>query len=345
MTGVSRQARLKDVAREAGVSAATASRVLNGSDRAVAEDFRARVLAAAEKVGYLPNLAAQATVRGHYPAIGLVVGDLRDQYFARVAHGVILEATRHDLVVNIQSTEGDAGREHSLIRDLRRQRPQYLVLVRKRDEEQARAELLTELRQFEVEGGRVVVVGESTDRVPAVRPPDFDGGKALAIALVGLGYRSFAAICSTDKASWRERLDGFRTGLSAAGIALPDSAIATTEHSLPGGVAAMSDLLARLDPLPELIFAIEDAIALGAVAELRRNGVEVPRDIAVSGYGDRELGLVDPTSITLSTVRTPLEEMGAVGVRSCVEPWAPTRPLIPQVILRGTTPRRRTRAV
>ena len=101
MAGATRRPRLTDVAREAGVSAATASRVLNGSERTVADDLRAKVMAAAERVGYLPNLAAQATVRGHYPAVGLVVGDIRDQFFARVTHGAVLEAARQKLVVTI----------------------------------------------------------------------------------------------------------------------------------------------------------------------------------------------------------------------------------------------------
>jgi len=333
--------RLEDVAREAGVSASTASRVLNGN-RPVADGYRQRVLAAARLLGYTANLAAQATARGRYPAVGLVVGDISDQFFARVASGVIHESSKRGLVVNIVSTDGDAGRELEVIRELRRQRPQSLVLVRKRDSTPAaNAGLVVELQSFEREGGRVVVVGESSRPMSAIRPPDFDGGKELARALTKLGYRSFAAVTSADPVrSSDDRIDGFRAGLSAAGIALADRDVYSAHSSLPGGMQAAAQYLASGRTV-ELIFAIEDMMALGVLYGLERAGISVPKDIAVAGYGGRRMETVDLHGLDLTTVRAPLEEMGAAAVSMTVENDEPAViGLQPEVILRASTPPR-----
>src|SRR5256885_9743937 len=122
MTSVTNEAngtpRLADVARAAGVSQSTASRVLNGSTRQVADKYRERVLAAAKEVGYTTNLAAQAMARGRYPAVALVVGDIRDQFFARIAFGATREASRRGYVLNLLSTEGDESRERELVEEL-----------------------------------------------------------------------------------------------------------------------------------------------------------------------------------------------------------------------------------
>lgn len=335
--------RLADVARAAGVSPSTASRVLNGSDRQVADDLRDRVLKAAESIGYTANLAAQATARGHYPAIGLVVGDIRNQFFARVTFGATREATKRGLVVNLLYTEGDVERERELIMELRRQRPQSLVLVRMRDTTpSADSALMRELQSFEREGGRVVVVGESADPVTAIRPPDFDGARKLATALIDRGYRRFAAITLGEPfQSTLDRLDGFRAGLSAAGVALPDRLVFPApmlhgEVTIGGGMTATQNYLATGEQV-ELVFALEDTMALGALIELERHDLVVPRDIAIAGYGGRGLISPDEQARRLTSVRSPLEEMGAAGVALSLQPWPTSPPALEATVMIGDT--------
>ena len=112
-------ATLHDVAREAGVSLATASRVLNGSERKVAESFRERVEAAAVKLGYTANVSAQATARGTSPVIALLVADIADPYFGLIASGVARGADEHGLVVTIAIRERDAAREAGMVGGVR----------------------------------------------------------------------------------------------------------------------------------------------------------------------------------------------------------------------------------
>ena len=119
---------LHDVAREAGVSLATASRSLNGSTRKVNGDYRDRVLEAAERLGYTPNLSAQAVAKGATSTVALVVSDIADPYFSSIAAGVIRYAEEERLLVTMAVTGRRAERELELVRTLRGQRPRVLIL-------------------------------------------------------------------------------------------------------------------------------------------------------------------------------------------------------------------------
>ncbi|MFF0341291.1 LacI family DNA-binding transcriptional regulator [Kribbella sp. NPDC004875] len=334
--------RLADVARAAGVSQSTASRVLNGSTRQVAGTYRDRVLAAAKQVGYSTNLAAQAMARGRYPAVALVVGDIRDQFFARIAFGATREASRRGYVLNLLSTEGDESRERDLIEELRRQRPEALVLARKRDTSaRAGSGLMEQLIGFQRENGRVVIVGEPAEPVMAIRPPDADGGKALATALLELGYRRFVLFLADPTIpSQRDRLDGFRVGLSAGGVALPDSQVYEVPQSMAGGAAAVKEFLADRGDT-EIIVSTEDSVAWGAIHELQSRGVAVPDDLAIAGYGHRASSPIGYDADWLTTVRSPLEEMGAAAISAALDPLAVDIPTpTPEVHLGPSTPAR-----
>ena len=120
---------LHDVAREAGVSLATASRAINGSTRRVRDDYRARVLAAAKRLNYKPNYAAQAVARGTTTTVGLLVGDVSDPYFSRIAAGVIEAADAAGLVVTMAATGRDSSRELDLVRTMAAQRPRIMIVA------------------------------------------------------------------------------------------------------------------------------------------------------------------------------------------------------------------------
>ena len=128
-TSRSAPATLHDVAREAGVSLATASRSLNGSTRKVNEEYRKRVLEAAARLDYSPNLSAQAVARGTTTTVALLVADIADPYFSSIAAGVVAEADTSRLIVTMAATERDPERELELVRTLRGQRPRVMILA------------------------------------------------------------------------------------------------------------------------------------------------------------------------------------------------------------------------
>src|SRR5688572_26300664 len=191
-------ATLHDVAREAGVSLATASRVLNGSTRKVAESYRARVEAAAAHLGYTANLSAQATARGTSAIVALLVADIADPYFGQLASGVARGADEAGLVVTIAITERDPQREVRLVRALRGQRPRGLILAASRTEGPDAVGLQAELDAFAGTGGRVVMLGTGTPGVRSIGLDNRGGAARLGAELGALGYRDAVIIAAAE---------------------------------------------------------------------------------------------------------------------------------------------------
>src|SRR5690554_668043 len=149
---------LDDVARAAGVSVATASRVLNGSTRRVAEPYRSRVEAAASGLGYTANVAAQATARGSSGTIALLVGDIADPYFSQLAAGVARGADEGGVVLTISITGRDPAREARILRALRGQRPRGIILAASRSLSESE-DVARELVELQTTGAQIVALG------------------------------------------------------------------------------------------------------------------------------------------------------------------------------------------
>lgn len=320
---------LYDVAREAGVSLATASRTLNGSERRVKDEYRERVFAAATKLGYTTNLSAQAVARGDSATVALLVSDIADPYFASIAAGVIRAAESEGLVVTMAVTERDADREIELVRMLRGQRPRVIVIAGSRfTDEPSRETLVAELEAFRSTGGRVVVIGQHDLPFETVAI-DNAAATALARSLTELGYRGVAILAGpASLVTARDRVAAFRAGLPTEPV------IVHGAFSRDGGYEAASQLdLEGID----LLFAVNDVMAIGAMSALRDRGVEVPGRIAVAGYDD--IPTARDVSPALTTVRLALEEAGAASVEVALgRGTADATPA--QVVLRASTPPR-----
>ncbi|MFC9919767.1 LacI family DNA-binding transcriptional regulator [Agromyces binzhouensis] len=333
-------ATLHDVAREAGVSLATASRSLNGSTRKVNEAYRQRVLAAAAKLDYSPNLSAQAVARGTTTTVALLVADIADPYFSQMAAGVVREADRERLIVTMAATERDTERELDLVRTLRGQRPRVMILAASRREDDPNNDALeAELRAFESNGGRVAFVSSATGAFRAVQLDNRAGAEALARELIDLGYRRFAAV--TGAAGIRtadERLAGFRAGLEAGGGTL--DRIVRPSFTRDGGYEGMTQLIEEgLDGI-ELVFAGNDVMAVGAMSAIRDAGLTPGTDVAVAGFDD--IPTVRDVTPPLTTVRIPLEEVGRRALRLALDEDGAVddAPVHTEVVLRDSTPRR-----
>jgi LacI family transcriptional regulator len=333
-------ATLHDVAREAGVSLATASRVLNGSTRKVAESYRERVEAAAEKLGYTANLSAQATARGTSAIVALLVADIADPYFGQLAAGVARGADEAGLVVTIAITERDPQREVRLVRALRGQRPRGLILAASRVEGPDAAGLQGELDAFAGMGGRVVVVGPGGGTERSVAVDNRGGAAALGTELAGLGYRDAIVVAASEGIRTSDdRVAGFTEGFGAAGGSVRE--VRRTGFTRDAGYAAATELLADGGIAPgTLIFGISDVVAIGIMSAVRDAGRQVGGDIAVAGFDDIATGRDIRPGLT--TVRVPLEDLGYRALHAATEPeWdAAEAPLALEVVVRGSTPPR-----
>jgi LacI family transcriptional regulator len=333
-------ATLADVAREAGVSIATASRVLNGSARKVAEVYRERVLVAASRLNYTANLAAQATARGMTATVTLLVPDIADPYFSMITAGVSEAAHEAGLVTIVAVTHRDGAREVELVRTLRGQRPQVLVLAGSREVDRARqSELDQELEAYVGLGGMPVFISQSSTAYPTLDFRNRESARLLAAALVDLGYRSILVLGGPQHLlTSRDRLAGFREGAGGRDVAIPAERVVECELSRDGGhdavLALPEEVLAGID----LVFAISDVIAIGAMTALRARGLEIPRDVSVAGFDDVP-GAQD-TLPPLTTVRLPLVAAGRTAVRIALGLEAPPELPPGEVVLRGSTPGR-----
>ncbi|WP_223694292.1 LacI family DNA-binding transcriptional regulator [Leifsonia poae] len=329
---------LDDVALKAGVSQPTASRVLNGSDRKVAESYRERVLAAARELGYTPNLAAQVIARGSSRTVALVISGISDPYFSAMAAAIMRQAESVDLRVSIAVTDRRPDRELDLVRELRGQQPRAIILAGTGYvDPPTGGELEAELRRYEETGGRVVLISRSDLPFETVTFDNHDGARQLAADLATLGYRRALVLGSaTPLLSMQLRVEGFVAGLTESGASGVETVVRHPEFSWEGArdeiLALGDDELRRL----QLVFAITDDMALGAIAGLRARGRRIPEDIAVAGFDD--ITTLRDVVPALTTVHVALDAVAEEAIARALTPDGDVRTVPAYPVIRASTP-------
>lgn len=304
---------LLDVARMAGVSKATASRVLSGSRDRVSDRLAEKVLEAASRLDYRPNPHAQALATAASPMAAVIVHDVGDPYFAEIARGALREASVRERLVVICDTFRDRDRELAYVRELRSQRMQAVVVAGS-SIAGLDGDLGTELAGFRAEGGRVVLM-VGGHGFPAVVPDNHLGGRLAAEHLVGLGHERVGVISGPGEVtSADDRVAGFAGVLDEAG--LPEPVVVAGDFSRASGEAAVETILG-IDPSVTAVFSVNDLMAVGAIRRLLVRGIGVPRDISVVGFGD--IPLSQDLHPALTTVRVPMADMGAVAITLALE--------------------------
>lgn len=311
------QTTLYEVAERAGVSLATASRVLNGSTRQVGEQLRQRVLTAAEELRYTANGPAQAMARGHSNTLGLVVGDITDPYFTQIAAGVVEEADAHQLTVTMGSTHRETEREVRHLATFRSQRARGVIIVGSRVRGAADdARFAEEIAAYRENGGTVVLISQPVGDLPVVQVENRRLAAELATALVEQGHREFSILAGpASLTTATDRAAGFRAGLKAAGISVGKDRIISGEFTRDGGYAAMQQLLGHTRT-PGCVFAVTDVMALGALAAIREAGLEPGRDVPIAGFDD--IPTLADVLPPLTTVSLPLRSIGRTAVQLLV---------------------------
>ncbi|GAB3178694.1 LacI family transcriptional regulator [Micromonospora palomenae] len=309
-------ATLADVARRAGVSPATASRVINGSSKPVADELRERVLRAVADLRYVPNAHAQLLARPQRSVVGVVVHDVSDPYFAEVTRGLQRVATDRGRLVIICNSYRDPERELEYVEMLRGQQVAAIVLAGSGYHDPDFTARLTEkLAAYEATGGRVAVIGRHEHPGDAVMPANADGARRLGAELRRLGHHRVGVIAGPrELTTTSDRLAGVAEGLGAA---LPAERVRYADFTRDGGARAADELLAAVPGLTALA-ALNDSMAVGALTLLRARGVRVPEEVSVVGFDDMPVA-ADVTP-ALTTVRLPLVELGARAMTLALEP-------------------------
>ncbi|MFD9280321.1 LacI family DNA-binding transcriptional regulator [Streptomyces mirabilis] len=311
MTETASRPTLEAVAARAGVSRATASRVVNGGD-GVREPLVERVRRAVEELGYVPNQAARSLVTRRHDAVAVVIAEpetrvFADPFFALQLRGISKELTAHDSQLVLLLTEG---------RDDHARVGRYLAgghvdgaLVFSLHLDDPLPELIHGAGVPTVFGGRPDW-GDGARRAVYVDSDNRGGAREAVRHLVGLGRTRIAHITGAlDQTSAVDRLDGFRDVMGDADPQL----VVEGDFTPAGGERAMRELLERC-PDVDAVFAANDLTASGALRVLRERGRRVPDDVAVIGFDDM-LPVAEQTDPPLTTVRQDIEEMGRLMAR------------------------------
>ncbi|MGW5640888.1 LacI family DNA-binding transcriptional regulator [Streptomyces sp. NPDC003832] len=305
MTG-NRRPTIKTVAARAGVGRTTVSRVINGSEL-VSADARARVLAAIKELDYVPNSVARGLVTNRTNAVALVIPESESRlgsepYFAALIRGVsgALSETRTQLQLMLVR---DQSERDQLAASVATRRVDGVLLVSVHAHDQLPG-MLEEM------GLPTVLAGRRDENEPlSYVTADNAGGAAEAVRhLLGRGRRRIATITGAlDMDVGRSRLEGWRAAHEEAGIEADELLVEVGDFTEEGGRRAMRSLLERAPDL-DAVFAASDLMAVSALSELRRQGRQVPGDVAVVGFEDSVLAR--HTNPPLTTIRQPVEELG-----------------------------------
>jgi LacI family transcriptional regulator len=333
-------ASITEVARLAGVSIATVSRVVSAADYAVSPATRERVLDAARALDYVPNALARGLHTSRVPVIGVIVHDITDPYFSEVVRGVEDGATDGGYLVITCSSERDARRESSYVRLLRSMRAAAVVFAGSGlDDPVLNEELPRHVRAMRAYGAAVVHLSPHELGRPEVGVDNAAGIASMVEALTALGHRRIAFLAGPRSLYVaRARLDGYRRGLATAGLVVDERLVLDTTFDQDGGADGVDRLLDGEAPFSAVCCA-NDLVALGALRRLAERGIDVPGEVSVAGFDD--IGLAAMAAPGLSTVRLPLRELGRRGFEHAAQVLAGGRPrpeLLPTtMILRGST--------
>ena len=299
---------IAEIARLAGVSAPTVSKVVNGRPE-VGAQTRALVQQVLHEHGY------QHKVRSSKASalIELVFHQLAGVYPIEIINGVERVANQHNLAVVVSESQGKQTPRRGWIEGVLARRPTGVIPVFS----DLSADQRTRLTAGQIPFVVLDPTGVPDDDVPSVGATNWHGGLSATRHLLELGHRRIAIITGP---SWalcsRARLDGYRAALDSAGIAVDPALVRDGEFEIEGGRASTMDLLGLPDP-PTAIFALNDGMAIGVYHAASQAGLRIPQDLSVVGFDDYSLDawLVPP----LTTVRQPLSDMGAAAARMVLE--------------------------
>jgi LacI family transcriptional regulator len=303
---------IKEVAKKAGVSITTTSRVLNHVNYPVAAATRQRVEAAARELHYSPSALARALVTRRSGIVGVMVGDMVDPYFAEIARGVEDAARKAGYLVIVCNTDRDPAVERRYVNTLSDYRVDALIFVGGDILTPSERRKLKQVLAVAIKRGMLVVAcaGEHAG-LPAIDIDHRAAAHDMTEHLLGLGHQRIGFIGGpADLSTAVQRESGFRSAISAAG--LHPTLIARGDFTHNGGFEAARRLLSK-EP-PTAIFAANDQMALGALDAAFTAGVHVPDDLTVVGFGDTRAAQHARPSLT--AVGMPRHELGVAAMEA-----------------------------
>jgi LacI family transcriptional regulator, galactose operon repressor len=333
--------RMKDIARDLGVSMVTVSKALRDHPD-ISKETRERVLRRMEELDYRPNLAARALVTGKTHLMGLVVPDLVHSFFSQIANAISKVIGKEGYSLIISSSQGDPALERQEIDHLLARSADCLLIASTQSS-------LESFRRIEAQQTPYILLDRKLQGLSAnfVGVDDEQAGYLATEHLIEAGCRRIAHIGAPSVSTALGRLEGYRRALTDYGIRVPAEYVITRPQGDHAGDAtgyeAMKKLLS-LRPLPDAAFCHNDPTALGGMKAILDAGLRIPEDIAIIGCGNVKYS--DCLRVPLSTIDQDCEAIGERAARlalGLLEPAPPRQPetilLEPRLVVRDSTRR------
>jgi len=304
-------ATIKDVAKLAGVSISTVSRVINNS-KPVSPEIRKKVLEIIEEISYKPNEIARTLVTKKSFLIGVIVTDLGNSYVAEMVRGIEEIGKMYDYDILLCSTFGDKTAELKYIQLLNRKQVEGIILI---------SDLLDKDIKEQLKGYRVPFVYLSRysyeKECPTVAIDDLDASYEMTNYLLNLGHKNIAYISNDINENSLEslKLEGYKKAVEE-NVKGKETVIYTKGRKIVDGYSIGKDVLNLKDQVTA-VFCSNDEIAIGLINFLYDNNISVPNEISVAGYGD--ISLASVLRPRLTTVKEPFYDMGAVAIRRIIK--------------------------
>lgn len=301
-------ATIYDVAREASVSMATVSRVVNGNPN-VKPTTRKKVLDAIERLGYRPNAVARGLASKKTTTVGVIIPDISSVFFSELARGIEDIATMYKYNIILCNSDQNKNKELHLLHTLLGKQVDGIVFMGGKIEEE-------HVEEFKKSPVPIVLAAtmDQNKETPSVNI-DYESAVYEAIAtFIREGHQRIAFISGPleDPMNSDHKLKGYKSALENHGIAVDEDLIALGDYTYESGKEATSQFL-EVDQSPTAIFASSDEMALGVIHEIQDRGLNVPEHVEVmSNENTRLAQMVRPT---LSTIVQPLYDIGAVAMR------------------------------
>ena len=297
-----------DVAREAGVSMATVSRVVNGNPN-VKPATRKRVHEAIERLGYRPNAVARGLASKKTTTVGVIIPDISSIFFSELARGIEDIATMYKYNIILSNSDHNKDKEIHLINTLLEKQVDGIVFMG--------SEITAEHEEAFKMSPVPVVLSATIDnhkKLPSVNI-DYEQASYDAVkVLIEEGHEKISMLSGTleDPINGYMKFSGYKKALLEAGREVDDDYVFIGDYTYDSGLEAMNQIL-KLEEQPTAIFASTDEMALGLIHGAQDHGKRVPGDFDIIGFDNTRLAtMVRPT---LTTVVQPMYDIGAVSMR------------------------------
>jgi LacI family transcriptional regulator len=326
---------IKEVARAAGVSIATVSKIVNNLPVGYSSETRARVLTAIEELGYNPNTAARTIKTNRTGTIGVLLPDLSSMFMSSILRGIEMTSQALGLNVIVSHTESNGHLTMEYLRVLHEKRVDGILFASEVFRDEYRS--FTERR-----GIPVVLVATEAGGIPFVKVDDRSACRDGTAALIALGHRRIAMIAGSleDPIAGAPRVAGYLDALAGAGIRAEEDWVINASGFTFGDIEKCAEAVDALVGKVDAFFCASDELAAGLLNRCLRSGISIPGELSIMGFDD--LPLTTMVTPALSTVSQSLAELGAAAATMLADilggKAVPTERFMPhRVVLREST--------